>query len=244
VLPERLVADNPPPAIQVVEETPAPGQLQFTNNPHVDMDYELLKVGSSGVEMVELWITRDDGRTWRRFAEDPDKSPPFTIDLPGEGVYGFHLIVRGRSGLGKPAPRSGDAPELRLEVDMTPPVGQLFAPEADPRREDVLVLLWHAADRNLTVHPITLLWSESAEGPWRTIAAGLPNTGRHSWTPPSDLPYQVYLRMETGDKAGNIGVTVTGQPVLVDLLEPAARLHGIQSRKEGSRLRVIEKPMD
>lgn len=203
------------------------GPVQFINSQHVDLNYEVSKVGPSGVGAVELWSTEDNGRSWRRFAEDADLRPPFAADLPAEGVYGFTLIVRSKAGLGKQAPMPGDAPELRLEVDTTPPVAQLYAPEADPRHREMLVLLWNAGDRNLSTNPITLQWSERPGGTWETIAADLPNSGRYTWQMPANLPYRVYLRLEVRDLAGNVSLAETPEPVLVDLSEPEGKLTGV-----------------
>jgi hypothetical protein len=142
------------------------------------------------------------------------------------------MVVRSVAGLGRAAPLPGEAPELRLEVDTTPPVIYLYPVEADPRRKDTLVLLWSVTDRNLAPAPITLQWAEQPGGPWQTIAAGLtnntgPQTGRHLWQMPAKLPYRVYLRLEARDQAGNVGWAETPEPVLVDLVEPEIRIKGI-----------------
>jgi hypothetical protein len=67
-------------------------------------------------------MTRDDGRTWFKAAEDPDLQPPVQVEFPGEGVYGLTLVVRSRAGLGRQPPQPGEPPELRVEVDLTPPL--------------------------------------------------------------------------------------------------------------------------
>ena len=109
-------------------------------------------------------------------------------------MVGFLLVVRSRAGLGRREPRSGEVPEIRIEVDTTPPVVQLFAPVPDPQRANSLVLCWTATDKNLGSHPVHLEWAERREGPWINIASNLANTGRHSWQLPESLPVQVYLR--------------------------------------------------
>jgi hypothetical protein len=87
-----------------------------------------------------------------------------------------------------------------------------------------VVLTWKAQDRNLGDLPITMEWAGQEIGPWREIAANLPNSGRHSWQLPSDLPERVYLRLRVRDRAGNEGVAATGQPVTVDLSEPVGQI--------------------
>jgi hypothetical protein len=201
--------------------------LQITNNTQVTLDYEVTKVGPSGVGSVELYLTQDEGRTWQRYADDPDLKPPMTVNLPGEGVFGLRLVVGSRAGLGRRPPQSGDVPQMRIEVDTTPPVAKLFYPQPDQHRRDALVLTWNATDHNLTPNPITLQYAERPDGAWQTIAADLPNTGRYTWQLSPNLPYRVYLRLTARDTAGNSGVDETPEPVLIDLHEPEAQLLGI-----------------
>lgn len=201
--------------------------LQLTNNPQVTLEYEVSRVGPSGLGSVELYLTQDEGQTWQRYADDPDLRSPITVNLPGEGVYGMRIVVGSKAGLGRRPPRSGDLPQMRLEVDTTPPAVKLFYPQPDPRRRDALVLTWSASDRNLPPNPITLQWAERLDGHWQTIAADLSNSGRYTWQLPADLPYRVYLRLSARDAAGNVAVDDLPEPVLVDLHEPEGQLIGI-----------------
>jgi hypothetical protein len=205
--------------------------LQYVNVNEVTLEYELTKVGPSGVGSIELWWTQNDGQSWERYAVDDTARPNMpsgrhqrTIELQGDGIYGFALVIKSRAGLGRPNPKAGDVPEMRIEVDTTPPVVGLFAPQADTQRPGHLLLQWTARDNNLTAAPITLEWCERLGGNWTAIAGGLPNTGRYSWQLPDGLPYQVFLRVRARDAAGNEGLAVTPEPQLVDLSEPEGRL--------------------
>lgn len=205
--------------------------VQFANHRELTLEYELAKVGPSGIGSVELYWTPDDGKTWER-APSPDlkdaiKSGRYNrmVELQeGDGIYGFSLVVKSRAGLGKSPPRSGDVPEIRVELDTTAPVAQLFQPRPDPLHRDAIVLSWTARDKNLSATPITLEWAERTDGPWQPIAADLSNSGQHAWQLPSGMPVSVYLRLRVRDQAGNEGVAVTPEPQLVDLTEPEGRL--------------------
>jgi hypothetical protein len=207
-----------------------PLPLQFTNNRQISLDYEITKVGPSGVGSVELYVTQDDGQTWQRFAESqsPDLRPPLTVMLPGDGIYGMRLVVGSRAGLGRRPPKPGDLPQMRVKVDTTPPEAKLDPPQADPSRRDALLLTWKATDENLPSNPITLLWSETPNGNWQTIAADVTNSGRFSWIlPKSPMPPRVYLRLMVRDQAGNVAYDETPEPVSIDLLEPEGHLKGL-----------------
>jgi hypothetical protein len=206
---------------------PPAGPTQITNSTQVTLDYEVSKVGPSGVGSVELYLTQDEGHTWQRYADDPKLKPPMTVNLPGEGVFGLRLVVRSRAGLGQRPPQSGDLPQMRVEVDTTPPVAKLFPPQPDPRRRDALLLTWNASDHNLAPNPITLQWSERPDGPWQMIAADVTNSGRYTWTLSQTLPYRVYLRLLARDAAGNVGMDQTSEAVLIDLHEPEGQIKGI-----------------
>ena len=202
--------------------------LQIVNDPEIVLEFEVSKVGPSGLRSLEVWVTRDGGANWRKFAEDDrDKIKDVTggtclrtLRLPEDGTYGITLVVSSNAGLGKPPPRSGDRPDLLVELDTQAPEGKLYAPVPDPQKRNTLILSWTAQDRNLGATPITLEWAEQLNGTWRPIATDLPNTGRYAWTLPVALPSYVYLRMTMRDTAGNVGVAVTSQPQLVDLSEP------------------------
>jgi hypothetical protein len=229
---------NPIPSVQTSAEQPGRPMstrwsggpvipLQLTNNPQVSLDYEVTKVGHSGIGRVALYLTKDEGRTWEFYSEDPHLKPPMVVNLPGEGVYGLRIVVTSRAGLGGKPPMSGDAPQMRIEVDTTPPAVKLFYPQPDPHRRNALVLGWSATDHSLAPNPITLQWAERPDGVWQTIATDLGNTGRYIWQPSANMPYRVYLRVLARDTAGNVAVDESPEPVLIDLLEPEGQLLGI-----------------
>jgi hypothetical protein len=219
-----------PPSAPPVQPRGLP-PLQIVNDSEIVLEYEVSKVGPSGLKTVEVWVTRDGGASWRLFAEDPEAAQMSnggkylrTLKLPEDGVYGISLVVKSKAGLGRPAPRPGDAPEMLVELDTLPPEGTLLPPVPDAQKRNTLILAWTAKDRNLGATPITLEWAEQPTGPWQSIAVNLPNTERYSWTLPPALPSHVYLKMMVKDTAGNVGVAVTRDAQLVDLSEPEGRL--------------------
>jgi hypothetical protein len=206
--------------------TAATAPAQLSNSTQVALEYAA-KAGPSGIAKVELWLITEDGRGWRPHAEDPDWKSPINFTLPGDGVYGFTLVVHSGAMKSKGPPQANDPPQLRLEVDTTPPEVKLGWPEADAVRRDALVITWSVADRNLESSPITLEWAQLPDGAWNTIATELPNTGRYTWVIPPSTPYKVFLRLTARDKAGNSGVAQTREPVLIDLYEPEAQIIGV-----------------
>ena len=147
------------------------------------------------------------------------------------GADGFYLVVKSKAGLGKPAPKSGDPPQVRVEVDTRPPTASLYAPQPDSARHDGLVLIWKAEDRNLAANPITLEWAAQRDGRWELIGEPhLPNTGRYTWQVPDNIPPKVYLRLTVRDTAGNSAVAQTPEPILIDLTVPEITNVGLSAR--------------
>ena len=211
--------------------------VQIINKRQVKLDFDVGKFGPSGVGSVDVWVTLDNGQTWEKSEIDRNAILPGTSDVrPGQPihgsvmvqlnkpeptVYGFYLVVKSRANLGKPPPRSGDMPQVRVEVDTTLPQAELYNPKPDPNQPQALVLTWKASDRNLTANPISLEWAEHKEGPWTFVQSSeLPNTGRLTWPIPTSMPYQVYLRLTVRDKAGNSAVAETRDPVTIDMTVP------------------------
>jgi hypothetical protein len=222
---------------------------QTINYLSFDLGYEVEARGPSGISRVDLWVTRDDGKTWLKWSQYDGKGSSVRVNLgvPGnpqpEGAYGFRVVPVSGAGLSEREPASGDAPDLRVIVDVTPPQLDLFPPVGDPKSTDTLVIQWKAFDRNFTEEPISIEWSDKPTGPWQPVATGgdgvqpatvtapalrrLANTGSFAWRVPSGLPPKVYLKVTARDAAGNEKTVVTRDPILVDLVKPRAKVSGI-----------------
>lgn len=214
-----------PSSNRTIGRQAAPAKI--VNSTDIKLDYKLEDVGPSGVSVVELWYTRD-GRSWQRYGEDPDKTPPFDAKLPGEGVYGLTLVVKSGVGIGDRPPQPGDQPQMWIEVDLTKPNVQIQSVEAGRGHDSgTLTVTWKADDKNIAPQPITIYYAEQADGPWTPMAGGLENTGRYNWRIPPNTPFRFFVRVEALDKGGNIGRADTKQPVIVDLATPKGRLIGV-----------------
>jgi hypothetical protein len=230
-------------------ETP---RAQVINYPRFNLSYDLEARGPSGISRVDLWVTRDDGRTWQKWSQHEGKGGAVTVALDVrentqlEGLYGFRLVPVSGAGLSEREPVAGDAPDMRVILDITPPTIDLFAPQSDPNVPDTLIVQWKATDKNFGEDPITLEWAESPAGPWKPVASAggadpviqatavnipvarrLANTGQYSWRIPSGVPARVYLKASARDAAGNVKEVVTRDPILVDLTKPKAKINSI-----------------
>ena len=241
----------PAPTIEV-------SRAQAINYLRFDLGYEVEQRGPSGISRVDLWVTRDDGKTWVKWGQQEHKDSTFRVllDEPRhvrqnaqredfEGPYGFRVVPVSGAGLSEGAPNRGDAPDMRVQVDLTPPFVGILPPGSDPAQRDTLEIRWEATDKHFGEDPITLEWGENPNGPWRPVLSGgpdgvvqaaavaglaprrLPNTGKYPWRVPAGLPAKVYLKVSARDAAGNVTEAVTLQPILIDLMKPRAKITGI-----------------
>jgi hypothetical protein len=214
-----------------------PGErLRMVNSKSFELDYEVDSIGRSGIAKVELWVTRDGGRSWANLGVDNDSRSPFRTTVDGEGVFGYRMTVQSGSGLGGRPPQSGDLPEVWIGVDLTRPSARLVAAEAGTGdRAGEIVIRYEANDALLAGRPVTLLRSAQPGGPWTTIAAGLDNTGLYSWRFDNTVPDRVYLRLEVRDEAGNIGTFEAADPISLERVLPQGRLRNVRPIGDSAR---------
>jgi hypothetical protein len=209
---------------------PAPAtQVRWVNSLAFDVDYDLESVGPWGVASVELWITRDGGRSWIRYGADPDNRGPMRVEAPAAGVYGFRIVVNGANGAAGATPRPGDAPELSVGVDLEPPQAALGRVEMGRGSlANHLLIRWTAADERLEPRPISLSFGPQSEGPWTTIATDLANVGEYAWQLPREAPGKVFVRIDVRDVAGNVTSRRTPAAVELTLPQPTGRIRNIR----------------
>jgi hypothetical protein len=206
---------------------------QILNTTHAAIDYRIDHQGPSGIGKVEIYLTHDEGKNWRRVAEDIDRTTPAEIDLPGEGLFGVRLAITNGAGFGGTPPAHGDAPQYWVEVDLTPPYVQMRTPEI-VHQANAIDIHWNASDPNLGNEPVSLFYRVRPDAPWQMIARGLKNEGKHRWTFPRDAGTQFFFKVEVADMAGNIGRAETQAPLMLDMTEPRASVIGVTGMNKGN----------
>ncbi len=208
-----------------------PSDVHWVKSPRIRLNYDITNEGKSGVSAIELWVTRDEGRSWRKHDERPSKQPPYEVEVKEEGTYGFTLIARSGAGLSEPPPKVGDQPQVLVKVDLTPPVVRLLSVDVGRGTETGnQTIVYSATDENMERQPITISYASAAEetkGPWIVLAERLENKGRYVWRMPPDVPYKILIKVEAVDKAGNVGSAETTNPVNVDLSQPKVQIRDV-----------------
>ena len=209
---------------------PTAATQQLLNGRRFDLDYNLENVGKWGVSKVELWGTRDGGRSWQLFAKDHDNQSPVQVTVPGEGDYGFRILVSSIGGFTATEPQPGDQPEITVRVDLTQP-SLMFGDiqQGQGYAADQLTIAYQASDNNFGPTPLALYYSDAPDGVWIPIASSIPNEGRYVFKLQRHLPSQLFLKAEARDLAGNVSQVVTPSPIIAVLPQPSGRIGGIRA---------------
>ena len=226
--PARPVSSPAP--VRLKRNLPSNAPSLKANSRRFNLNYDVRSIDPSGVGKVILWTTEDSGQSWRSVAVDPDSRSPFPVQVESEGTYGFKVVINSQDGLtGKP-PVSGDPPDVFVDVDWTRPTAQITsAPYGSGKDAGKLIIQYAASDQNLAIRPIRLFYSTQPDGPWTTIEEGLRNSGSYAWKVPSQVPEQIYLRIEARDTANNFGAYQLTSPLDISGLVPRGHIYGVQA---------------
>jgi hypothetical protein len=193
------------------------------------LDYTVEAIHGGAVAAIELWGTEDLGRTWQMWGADPDRQSPFDVQVGNDGMFGFRMVIVGSNGVVSNRPNDGDDADTWIHVDTDKPAVKLTrALYGEGPDSGWLLVGYTCRDNNLHEQPIQLSYSERADGPWITIASGLPNSGEYRWKPDPNLPNIVYLRVEAVDLAGNRATHQLDLPVDLRGLTPRGRIQGFR----------------
>lgn len=202
---------------------------RMVNSRVFELDYNVDTVGPSGIAKVELWGTRDGGRTWDSFNQDNDRRSPMVATVNEDGLYGFRVCVQNGVGLGNGPPQSGQAPDIWIGVDRAKPdVRILSAEQGSGELSGRVLIRWDTRDWVLSARPVSLYYAATMGGPWALIVGGLESAGQYNWLVEGRVPERIFLRAEARDEAGNLGIFETPQPVVLDKLRPSVHIREVR----------------
>jgi hypothetical protein len=225
---------SPAPSDMFTHYLPRGERPYMVNSRRFALEYEI-ESAAGGVSQVQVWGTRDGGRTWSSFGLEPAGAGPVRVSVESEGLYGFRITVQDSNGVGGKAPQAGDLPELWVGVDLTKPTAQLTGVDLGAgAHAGELAIRWQAADPMLAARPVTLMFSDRPGGPWSTIAAGLDNTGVYIWRYDRRVPDPLFLRVEVRDEAGNIGSFESVNPISLDPSRAQGQIRSVRPEPDST----------
>ncbi|WP_145083971.1 hypothetical protein [Aureliella helgolandensis] len=227
-LDERLPVTSP----GVPPDTNGPlnlGKAFHSNSRAFSLDYSVEALGGGSLAEVELWGTEDGGRSWQKWGVDPDRVSPFDVQVGNDGLFGFRMVIIGSNGLVSNRPKDGEQADVWINIDTVQPTAKITRAVYGEGPEDgMLVIDYACTDSHIVDRATSLFYSPQVEGPWTTIATGLKNTQIYLWKPAPNMPNRVYLRLESTDKAGNVGQYTLDLPIDVNGLVPHGRIQGFR----------------
>ena len=202
---------------------------RYMNAHQFDIDYQVAGVGPSGVGVVELFVTQDNGNQWWRYGVDADLVSPMTVQVPEDGRYGFHFRIHSGVGNAEAPPQPGQKPQIDLIVDSSKPQIQLLNSfQGHGENINVVTVQWNFSDNYPIEKPISIFYSSSRLGPWEQTEGALKNTGTYSFNLPRNTPTKLHLKIVARDAAGNMTEAISEKPLLIDRAQPTARIITIE----------------
>lgn len=172
---------------------------QFVNTRDVVVSFDARGL----VRRVELWVSRDAGRSWQRVQAPRWDRSSLLYSAPGDGRYELYLRLIGPQPM--PEPTSGAVPHQSLVVDTVPPIVQIRSATVttDPPGValDLIVIEEHLRSR-----AIRLLYRTAADKPWRDTGLRPAGSGPLHLPLPADATSRLDLRLIVTDAAGNRGM--------------------------------------
>ncbi|MCH2183363.1 MAG: hypothetical protein MK108_15295 [Mariniblastus sp.] len=160
---------------------------------------------------VQLYLSRDEGRTWQYYGSQKTDSQSFPFVADGDGAYWFAVKTLDRNRQLLP---DGNITEAELKVHVDREIPQLeVRVEADAAGR--VVCYWRAEDDHLLGDSVRILYRENVEGVveaenWHQVpvqlnpqVTGKVYTDQLAWWPETSIPY-LNVRIEIADTAGNI----------------------------------------
>jgi hypothetical protein len=181
------------------------------------------------VSSRELWYRSFDGKAWgawQKHGQAFSKEAPITW-APPEGHWQVYVRKILTSNLSMPEPTADSKVHGEFIIDRTAPQVAVKFPanKAILAGGQKYTVTWDANDRHLRSSPVTITWSRDGKSQGEVVAANIPNNGAYDWTVPKDMTTSGVLRIETTDKAGNVGGgESTG--IVVDSIKPRGKVVG------------------
>ncbi len=163
-----------------------------------DVSFEVADAGDG--DLVTLWHTTDDGKTWSRGERVPAVDGKIGFLADRDGMHGFRLTVNDEDGA-----VAGDVETFWAWVDGSPPVLQLhpLRVEDETAIRPVVLIGWTAIDVGLVDRPISLSYRSGLEGSWIGIEAAVANTGSYDWRVAEGTTGEMTVRVRCVDRAGH-----------------------------------------
>ncbi len=209
-----------------------------------DVTFKAVDRGDAGIASVALWVTRNNGKKWFKYATVKGSDNSFRFEAKESGRYGFAAVAADHAGNAEPDPESGTRPEFVTLMDAEKPVVKLLSFDKGGAfaGRKTYSITWKAEDDNMKEKPIRLEYSSDNGKIWNIIDDRIPNNGTYKWSIPPVNSTRCRIRLSAFDKADNKAMVVSTAPFSVDSSPPRSRVRAIVPKAlDGSDKSVTDK---
>jgi len=176
--------------------------------------------GPAGLAGVSIFLSPDGGSTWSQAATVRPGRTEITLE-PGPGIWGIFLSAWDQAGNRSALPRDGTAPEATVLVGPLPKDALVLETLTGGERVKAGTahfLAWRCMlpESVLPPGPARAQVSETQGKSWRTLAEGLPATGRFLVSMPEGPRHFLRFRISLKTNFGKTVKAVSNQDVIVD----------------------------
>ncbi len=187
--------------------------------------------GAVGIQRVLLHVSNDLGKTYKNIASSTTPDEKFKFTAPADGWYWFSVQTMDSAGRYFPPNVNAVLPGLKVCVDTLPPAIYL---KQIPSTEFTAAFEWDIREEHPDLFSLKTTYHTVGSSDWIKLELPPRLAGQYGWNPPVKGPWEV--RMQFGDKAGNVGeqtTTVTAAAWRPDATATAARgtLHRVNSKQ-------------
>lgn len=208
---------------------------QISPNAQVALTAQAQDAGPAGLSSVQLWISRDDGKTWGEgplVADGPliaSGSGSIAWQAPSDGRYRLALVCIDQAGNPSLTPKGPGEDQATLIVDSQKPVvtlatatGIAEAAGGGPNARnafkagDRVAVNFAIQDANLAQNPVTVLFSRDDGKTWQELAKAQPaDTAYRFEIPAGPDTNAARIAVRAIDIAGNVGDVVAQQSFMI-----------------------------
>ncbi len=220
-----LVIDSTPPRVMAIKGPDRTFQRKFS------LKVNVADQGAAGLHQWNLFITRDNGKTWRFFDSYKSSSKTITIRRP-HGKYGFAVQGEDHAGNVGPKPSSSEHIQKTVFVDFSKPDISLNVPgDLILGGGNQYTIKWETGSDKIRPGSVKLMYSRNGGQTWETISSGMDDTGRYNWNVPKITTLRAKLKIEATGKNGVTGTDVTETNFVITSEEPVVKPSGARELK-------------
>jgi len=83
--------------------------VRLVNTKRITLNFEVKDVGPSAVQRRA--VVHPGRKDWKKY-DAPTQAQAYVVEVDDEGMYGFTLLAKSGTGIGKEPPQSGDQPQV------------------------------------------------------------------------------------------------------------------------------------